>query len=72
MCRTGSGAAADLNASTGNEVFLCMRRGFGPPITDLGLIFPKKGETVPNYYTKIYTTTMQYRADLNSGNGGTP
>ncbi|CAJ0570034.1 unnamed protein product, partial [Mesorhabditis spiculigera] len=47
----------------------CGRRNTEPlaPITDICVIFPDQGETVPDGFEMIHSTPLAYRADLNHG-----
>ena len=67
------GAPVDLNEGTsGERVLLCKRVGVGNPITDVQLVFPKKGERVPKGYSIIDRTPLGHSANLNLGHSGTP
>ena len=39
----------------------------GDPITDIGVVFPLLGESVPHDYTVLLRTPTGFSADLNSG-----
>lgn len=70
VVKSVSGANADLNSgSGGDEAYLCVRRGVGAPITDIGVIFPEN-EDVPAGYTRLSRTPLGRTADLNAGAGG--
>lgn len=71
--KTPSGEVANLNSGSGGlQAFLCFKRGRGPPITNIAVQFPSKGEVVPPGYIKLENTPSDFDADLNSGSGGVP
>ena len=44
----GGSFSADLNKGAGGRVlFLCVARGGGPPVTNVVVLFPDKGENFP-------------------------
>jgi hypothetical protein len=62
---------ADINAGTGLEkVHLCFKRSWGPPITDIQVMFVSKGEKLPAGYDRIKATPTGHIADCNSGPAG--
>jgi hypothetical protein len=69
--KTVGGQLADLNAgSGGHQIFLCVRRGFGTPITDVEVFFPNHTESLSPGFVKLNKTVFSFPADLNSGGNG--
>jgi hypothetical protein len=54
VAKTPAGATADLNAGHGGErIFLCFKRGHGPPVVDLEVIYPTKKDMIPIGYVEL-------------------
>jgi hypothetical protein len=71
ISRTNSGSKADLNKSAGGKyVYLCYKRGHGPPLTATTVVFRDKGEFVPHGFEMLLRTPKGEIANLNSGSAG--
>ena len=66
-----SGSSADINKNArGKYIYLCYKRGVGPPVTGITVIFRDLGEIAPPGFEMIEHTTGGRRANLNAGAAG--
>lgn len=64
------GQPANLNTGTlGEKVFLAVFRSQRSIVTDVQIIFPKKGEITPSGYDRVDLTPSGYSAECNSSRG---
>ncbi|ETW03596.1 hypothetical protein H310_05005 [Aphanomyces invadans] len=61
------GVAANLNAGvSGEKLYMCFKRSASSSITDIAVVFPKKGEKVPYGYMKIDKTPHGHSVDIHT------
>lgn len=64
------GLDANLNYGTkGAPIYLCVKRGNGPPITAINLFVAKKNDPFPPGYRWVIQTPDRHVANLNRGSG---
>ncbi|CCI40210.1 unnamed protein product [Albugo candida] len=62
----------NLNTGTnGEKVYLYVKRSWTTSITDIKILFPKKGDKIPYGYLIVDKTPDGHSADLNMNSGGT-
>jgi len=75
--KTVGGQDANLNhhgssSAPGRQVYLCVHRGEGAPIADLGVVFQEKREVLPAGFHAVTHTPFGNRADLNAALNAQP
>ncbi|RHY18989.1 hypothetical protein DYB25_006548 [Aphanomyces astaci] len=61
------GVAANLNSGvSGEKLYMCYKRSASSSITDIAVVFPKKGDKVPYGYMKIDKTPNGHSVDVHT------